>query len=188
MKSIINASTRENFYIRLYFNANKEFKLAGIRRAYLDFSRTLFREKETVKERKTKRAETEMFILEKLEKIIKVSINNQAEFDIKHKELTKNLVNYWNKLSIGQAQKWINMSLKYWLLFGNERVHSIEKNAKYFHIPIDRFIQEKMFPDLKHSAWSKIELYSEYFKYQTNYREKSNEIPIVAEFQLFNNS
>ena len=188
MKSIIDTSTREKFYIRLYFNIKDGYELAGVRRAYLDFSRTLHKKNETDEQRKKKRTETELFIEKRLKNIIYSSLRGQSVFDKKHKELTLHLVRYWNKLTIGQAQKWINMSLKYWLLFGHNRIPNIEKNAKYFHIPIDGIIQEKMFPELEYSAWSKIKTYDEYFKYQISFREKSDKIPIVAEFEEFNNS
>lgn len=46
-----------------------------------------------------------------------------------------------------------------------------------------------MFPKMKHSAWSKISDYElEYMKYQNEFRKNSDKIPIVAEFNIFNES
>lgn len=187
--SLINRQIKENFFIRLYFGVVTDFYLAGVKRAYLDFSRTLHLGNETKLQRERTRKLMDSFLTKQLKILIKQDLSNQNEFDILHKILTLELKNKWNKLSIGQAQKWVNMSLKYWLLFGEQRIPYIEKNAKYFHIPIDSVIQKSMFSDIKHSAWSKINDYeSGYMKYQNEYRNQSNEIPILAEFKLFNES
>lgn len=187
--SLVSRQTKENFFIRLYFGVVTDFHLAGVKRAYLDFSRTLYLENETKLQRETTRKLIELFLIKQLKILIKQDLLNQNEFDILHKRLTLELKNKWNKLSIGQAQKWINMSLKYWLLFGEQRIPYIEKNAKYFHIPIDSIIQKSMFPGIKHIAWSKMNNYeSDYMKYQNEYRNQSNEIPILAEFKIFNES
>ena len=43
-----------------------------------------------------------------------------------------------------QAQKWINMSMKYLYALGDERVPGISKNYEYFHIPIDNIILNEL--------------------------------------------
>ena len=97
------------------------------------------------------------------------------------------LINKWNELSIGQAQKWINMTLKYWLLFGEKRIQNIEKNAIFFHIPIDSFIQKEMFNEKYPNPWSRIENYDEYLQYQLTHREREEKYPpIICEFHIFN--
>ena len=85
------------------------------------------------------------------------------------------------------------MSLKYWLLFGGDNIANIEKNAEYFHIPIDSLLKEIAFGEKRNQAgyksWSKIENYEEYSKYQDIFRENNErDTPIVKEFELFNNS
>ena len=85
------------------------------------------------------------------------------------------------------------MSLKYWLLFGGDKIPNIEKNAEYFHIPIDSIIKKIAFGQKRnkmgYKSWSKIENYEEYFKYQYIFRENNERVaPIVKEFELFNNS
>ena len=78
------------------------------------------------------------------------------------------------------------MSLKYWLLFGGDKIANIEKNAKYFHITIDSIIKENQ---AGYKSWSKIENYKEYFEYQKIFRENNESVAsIVKEFELFNNS
>lgn len=128
-----------------------------------------------------------------MKELISLDIKKQEEFDEKHRELCEKLKKEWDELSYGQIQKWINMSLKYWLLFGGDKIANIEKNAKYFHIPIDSIIKEIAFGEKRNQAdyksWSKIENYDEYFEYQDIFRENNKKVePIVKEFELFNNS
>lgn len=187
MKSIINEAIKENFYIKLHFDTSVRLELAGIKCAYLDFNRTLHKIDETEEQRKKNREETENYLLKNLINLIKSDINSQIQFDEKHKILTKNLTKNWNKLTIGQAQKWINMSLKYWLLFGENRIKSIEKNAKYFHIPIDSYVQKGMFEEKKPQPWSKINDYETYMNYQKQHRlKRTGNYPILDEFLFFN--
>lgn len=186
MKSIIEQKDKEEFYIRLYFNPKKHndnYYLAGIRRAFLDLSRTL--KKENERSENIKKAEN--FLQNRLSELL-VSNLNEREFDEFHKKACEDLKEVWKQLEIGQTQKWINMTLKYWLLLGENRIPGIEKNAEHFHIPIDRIIKEKIFGE-KTGAWSGIKEYKDYFKYQKIIRDKyKGEIPIVVEFKEFNKS
>ncbi len=120
---------------------------------------------------------------------------NQDSFDIWHKEscdkLTtefKKIINY--ELFFGQAQKWINMTLKYLFAIGDEKINRIDRNYKYFHIPLDNIIQDKLIPfniakiSLK---WSRINDYSIYMEYQYKVRRIFvGQIPMDIEFRLFN--
>ncbi|MFK7749491.1 MAG: hypothetical protein AB8B65_13935 [Kordia sp.] len=187
--NLISLEIKENFLIRLYFGVVTDFYFAGVKRAYLDFSRTLHLKNETKLQREITRKETEYYLVKKLKEFISKDLSNQNEFDTEHRKIVLGLKNKWKKLSIGQSQKWVNMTLKYWLLFGNKRIPSIEKNAIYFHIPIDSIIQKSMFPNMKHNAWSKMKDYDlVYMEYQKKFRTNSNEIPILAEFNMFNES
>jgi hypothetical protein len=94
------------------------------------------------------------------------------------------------EISYGQAQKWINMSLKYMSALGNTIIIGVEKNYKYFHIPVDNIIQDKL---KNHNinripiSWSRIDNYDVYLSYQIELRNKfSDQIPLDVEFRLFN--
>ncbi len=181
----------ENFYIISIFDVKEGFYLAGIKRAYLDFCRTLSKKEynEKEEERNKTRDEVGRWLSDKLKKLIGIKCENQEEFDIKHKKLSKELKEKWGKnFTIGQSQKWINMTLKYWSVFGDKRIPNIYTNCKLFHIPIDSIVQETMFSNLKpHNPWSKIDKYEEYFKYQEHYREnKSEYFAIEDELKIFN--
>jgi hypothetical protein len=183
MNSILTDDLRENFFIRLYFDDSNGFYNAGIKRAFLDFSRTL-----TIKEnRATFKSNAEKFILERLTQATEIEFKSQTEFDKFHETTCEQLMEVWNELQFGQAQKWINMTLKYWLLLGDKRINGIEKNAQYFHIPIDSYVQKGMFEEKYPKAWSKIDNYETYMKYQLGHRNKqTGNSPIIDEFNFFN--
>ncbi len=187
MNSILPFELKEDFYIRLYFNIAEGYEIAGIKRAYLDFNRTLPIKDKNQEKRKNIRSETELFLKTELLKLISADIENQELFDLSHEKLCLNLIKNWTELTIGQAQKWINMTLKYWLLFGENRIKGIEKSARFFHIPIDNLIQKNMFGEKSPKPWSKINNYDDYFEYQRKHRAK-NEVnpPIICEFEVFN--
>ena len=184
MNQILTEDLRENFFIRLYFDESKGFYFAGIKRAFIDFSRTL---KILDSNRATLRQNAEKFIFEKLSQVTHTICKDQREFDKFHKETCEQLIDVWKELKVGQTQKWINMTLKYWLLLGEKRIKGIENNARYFHIPIDSYVQKGMFEEKYPNAWSKIDNYEIYMDYQIRHRnKKTGNSPIVDEFIFFN--
>ena len=188
MSQILSQKLKEDFYLTLYFNISKGFKNAGLKRAYLDFNRTLKIKDGNQLNRNLQQQKTQSYLKSELKRIIVLKVNSQAEFDHEHKILCNNLISEWNELTIGQAQKWINMTLKYWLLFGEERIENIEKNAEYFHIPIDSYVQKGMFSEKNPNAWSNILDYDTYFSYQLKHRNKNTgNPPILDELDFFNN-
>lgn len=191
-ESILSDDLRFDFLVRLKFNLKDgNYHKAGIRTAYNDFARTLKGfEKVNLH---SKKVEMEALLLSELKKIIALDIKNQEEFDEKHEAVCHKIKDKWNALTYGQIQKWVNMSLKYWLLFGEKRVANIEKNALFFHIPIDSIIKKVVFGQTRHQkgyeSWSKINDYKGYKELQVRFRQEFKEaVPIVKEFILFNES
>ena len=183
-----------NFWIRLYFGTTNptQLRLAAIERAYRDFNRTMHGIA------KTQSNSAKLSLCNLLIEITNEGINNtfnQVDFDIWHKGMCDKLklkfitlIGY--EISYGQAQKWINMSLKYMSALGNTIIIGVEKNYKYFHIPIDNIIQDKL---KNHNinripiSWSRLDNYDVYLSYQIELRNKfSNQIPLDVEFRLFN--
>ena len=185
MNSLLTEREKQDFFIKLYFNITNGFELGGIRRAYLDFNRTL---KIIDNNRVFLKQSAENYLLTNLIVGLQKQFLNQEEFDKQHKIWCEELIQTWTELSYGQSQKWVNMTLKYWLLFGNERINSVELNAKYFHIPIDSYVQKGMFKEKTPKPWSKISDYKDYMRYQLEHRKKeTGNHPIVDEFNFFNN-
>ena len=138
-------------------------------RAYLDLNRTLTFNKEYAEKAKTK-AERER-ISDQVHKIFSDKISEdirdavlkmlnetktKESFDLWHHELCKKVCDASNikveidgckysvledKMSYGQAQKWINMTIKYMWLIGDWK-EQMDKKSDFFHVPVDSYIIE----------------------------------------------
>lgn len=123
-----------------------------------------------------------------------ISFEN-SDFDEWHEVKCEEIINFMNnsidksntkilkkkeKFTIGQAQKWVNMTLKYlWLL--NALPAGVE--PEYLHVPIDSYIIEIAYDNKNkfgnalglekkpNKSWSKLPEYEEYFKIQEAIRK-----------------
>lgn len=121
-----------------------------------------------------------------------ISFEN-SDFDKWHKAKCEEIINFMNNsidksntnilkkdFTIGQAQKWVNMTLKYlWLL------NSLPTGVKpeYLHIPIDSYIIKIAYSkkvtfkyalgleEKREKSWSKLSDYEKYFEIQEAIRE-----------------
>ena len=139
------------------------------------------------------------------------------DFDKWHEQLCKCIHDTYSEygykeFTVGKAQKWINMSLKYiWLYSADSFVEEhIKIHISKLHMPIDRVIAGDIaktigflpgYDDIKFDSlndsfdgykdnycWSKIADYGEYLECQRTLREKLKEIsPIYWEFCKWNN-
>ena len=116
--------------------------------------------------------------------ILSAEINPQTEFDELHETACYNLMSSFGEqaFTVGQAQKWINMTFKYLHLLDYPEV---QKVYEYCHIPIDSYMLSITdYPMNK--TWSKLNNYREYLEYQNWFRDKySNDIPLDKEFYLW---
>lgn len=115
-----------------------------------------------------------------------VDINCDVE-DLEAKDQSKNTVNISNLLchvdkditntvfTYGQAQKLVNMMLKYlYIYYQCEGWNDLENLISYFHVPIDRYVLLKVSgqDNFKGKTWSKINDYDEeYMPCQTQIKE-----------------
>ena len=87
-------------------------------------------------------------------------------------------------LTIGQRQKWVNMSIKNMLVMGlwdNELLRYKDK----IHVPIDDRIQAKAKSEGIETvlpAWNNINDYEDYLRFQVELREKVKTPPIIWEW------
>jgi hypothetical protein len=193
MKPLTNQE-KIKFWIRVYLGTNnvQKLKLAVIDRAYRDFNRTMHGIG------KVQNNDTKKLLSKLLLKIIdEITLNDfdQKSFDLWHKSQCDILIaEFYNLLeytiSYGQAQKWINMTLKYLFVIGSDIINGIDRNYQYFHIPIDNIIQDKLTKykiERINLKWSRINNYEVYFNYQKLVRKTFvGQIPIKVEFKLFN--
>lgn len=102
-------------------------------------------------------------------KVSGLKLKGITDKDILHQ---KNLADFFEKngmdghiFTIGQAQKLINMMVKYlYIYYQCEGLNTLEWLKKYAHIPIDRFVLKAAFQqeDYKGTPWSQIETYEDY--------------------------
>lgn len=179
---------RRQTLITFFFGNSSNYKLLGVNRAYRDFNRTLYLENEKSSDRVQIKTKTAEFIVEKLSYILDHKFSNQDEFDKFHKTVCEEIKEFWGKLHFGQIQKWVNMTLKYWLIIGNIHIPNIGTNSKWFHIPIDNLVLQTIIKErTQKTAWSRMD-YKTYFSFQLRFRELyPNEIPIIKETEIFNN-
>lgn len=96
-----------------------------------------------------------------------LNFENQESFDEWHKCVCKGLVDKYivaglePEFQYGNAQKWVNMSLKYLTIlsdiegvkWGSEEItkilNRVESSKQYLHVPIDRFVIDELWQNKK---------------------------------------
>ena len=192
MNKSINISKEEinDFLLFLYFGKNENHIDNCLNRAYRDFNRTLHKFSK-LKNKKLIYFEAKEFLKDALINITQDrSMNNQKNFDKWHKKLCFDLKeifskNLYHNFYIGQAQKWINMTLKYIFVF-QERIKGFENLLQFSHIPIDNIILSKLHYKEFTTSWSRINDYDVYLSFQKYIRGiAKDKTPLEYEFRLF---
>ncbi len=202
MKTTLSQQEITDFWIRCYLGDDIDIFKKCIQRAYLDLNRTIHKLAEVDQIEKDKNHKHLIdFVSINCKRLFSESITNQDEFDLEHKKVCEELQVtfklYYTDSTIefhyGQAQKWINMTLKYLFAIGENEIPGITKNYPFYHIPIDNIIRHKMAKlsvnpiKIPSVSWSRL-TYQEYINYQTQVRNRfKNQIPLDVEFRLFNN-
>ncbi|MDO8587334.1 MAG: hypothetical protein Q7T82_09865 [Armatimonadota bacterium] len=123
----------------------------------------------------------------------KSTVDSQEAFDDWHKNICQTLATVFRKYGyehffVGQAQKWINMTLKYIFTMGEERVQGFAGLYGYCHVPIDNIIlnalMEHGFPGLP-CSWSRLDDYDLYLEHQKWVRQHFELLPLDVEFRLW---
>lgn len=189
--STLTEKDYKDFLLFLYFGKDKNYLENCINRAYRDFNRTLhgFDEHES---KEIILSSARGYLKESLLKIEdNKNVNSQDDYDIWHKMICFDIQNIFKKYGyadfyIGQAQKWINMSLKYIFVHDETRVSGFTNIYNYCHIPIDNIILSKLKYSKFNTAWSRINDYDTYLEFQRYIRQiAEDEIPLDFEFRLF---
>lgn len=175
---------------------------AASRRAYRDMCRTLRFVKGT-----TDKAKTDVYN-ETVEKVILsrikdcYSITEEDKFSKWHKDTCEEIIKIYTEkehsFSYGQAQKWVNMTLKYLALFLDSS--KLTDIYEFLHIPIDSIIIEKAKKDFdipppaeekidqnkqKEVTWSNLS-FGLYDKYQKDLMSKIGDMaPLDWEFNAW---
>lgn len=192
------AADRFEYLLRLYFGEDPDRLACCIGRAYRDLNRTLhgvarLPEGEGLRDRAS--LVVRSFLTGSAAPEAKVA--DQAAFDARHRAACFELGSTYAaagfaEFRVGQAQKWLNMALKYALVFGEERLPGYAPVFGLAHIPIDNIILGRLrqygVPRLG-TAWSRVGSYEVYMGIQQWVRTAfSGSAPLAVEFDLWLNA
>ena len=181
-KTILTEKDYNLFYkLIIYGNIDKPL-LSCINLAYRDVCRTITGFSKYLNHDSVYKNAVDILNLN-IEKLLKLNISSQIMFDEWHKNLCDDLILCFEKqpFSYGQAQKWINMTLKYVSMMEHKKVVNI---YEFFHVPIDNYII--IATDYKFDkAWSRINNYDCYNIFQKWFRDNYKGIPLDVEFKMW---
>lgn len=170
---------------------NDEALRACARAAYRDLQRTVhgISKHPKASQIKTSAEKTVLSFLRRVK-----AKQTDREFNECHREHIEALINNFKKedfdqFTCGQAQKWLNMALKYVFVMGEKRVGpGFEKIYSLCHVPVDAYLLKvlpKAFQNII-PTWSKLVDYEAYVRFQEMFREHfPDQAPLDAEFDLW---
>ncbi len=183
-----------DYFLRNYLGQRGSFLAACILRAYLDVCRTIRGiAKHEGGARAFELASTS--ILSAIENVGS-ALDSQQSYDAWHRATCDSLrATYesagYTRFSVGHAQKWLNMAVKYASLIGDRASPHSAALFNLGHVPIDSVIlQELSKRGLPHSAryipWSGISSYETYMALQEWVRAAfPTSSPLAVEFHLW---
>jgi len=184
----------ENYLVYLYFGSDQDLLKACIKRAYRDFNRTMhgFGKFEKASQLYDDAVILLKESLDSLKLLSSISPMTVEVFDNWHKTTCEKITSLFDEqgfhLFIGQAQKWVNMTLKYIFTVGEKRIEGFSFAYPFCHVPLDNILLEQLekynFPALK-CAWSRLDNYDEYLQRQIWFRERFTLAPMDVEFMLW---
>ncbi len=171
-----------------FFGAGTDYLALCIARAYRDFSRTLH----GIRGQSDVSSGARQYLHASLKSLpTELTVVDQDSFDAWHKTVCAGLVSRFrasgfDHVHVGQAQKWLNMALKYAFIFGESSLPGYSKFFGLCHVPIDNIIlKSKPFAEAPafSSAWSRIDDYGQYLKFQHWVRAQfPGQSPLAVEF------
>ena len=182
---------QHDFLLLLYFGAEGDDVARAVRRAYQDLSRTVYRVGSCPEARPLAQ---EVLRSELAALPSRDDVTNQGTFDAWHEDVCRKLsaafaTAGYTSFRVGQAQKWLNMALKYIYVFGETRLPGYARFYRFCHVPIDNIVlNSPRFYGLAHfaEAWSRITEYSKYLAFQVAVRERfPHSPPLAVEFRVW---
>lgn len=193
MKSILTRTDYEDYLVYLYFGADPDPLMLCLNRAYLDFNRTLHG-MGSLDSREALFAAARAALGQAICSLQGgAGIADQDAFDAWHHATCKSLADTcrahrYDSFYVGQAQKWINMTLKYVFTMGEERLPGFTAVYPFCHVPLDNFLLQHLAPyGLKAlpCAWSRLDDYECYLSCQRWIRDSFSLLPLDTEFLVW---
>lgn len=167
-----------DFFKVIYFGAITDPMAAASDRAYRDLNRTI-RFKDMPQDRRDflRHSVTALFKKE-IPELVQFGVDDQDGYDTWHYHICWKIRTYYRDAGVefhyGQAQKWLNMTMKYLYVSGE---YTFDDLFQYLHVPIDNYVfsianKELGIPQPT-TAWSRWDDYDrQYMAYQTALRSK----------------
>lgn len=181
-----------NFLKVIYFSAITDPIVAASNRAYRDLNRTI-RFKKLPQDRRDLLRNTVTALLKKeIPTLVEFGVDDQKEYDSWHYRICTNILTYYRKADVefhyGQAQKWLNMTMKYLYVIGE---YTFDGLFQYLHVPIDNYVfniaKKELGIPWPTIAWSRWDDYDhQYMEYQMALRSKiCGYYPLRWEFKFW---
>ena len=170
---VVSASDWDDFVAICYFGRDGDWLDRCMRRAYLDMNRTLHGMSTLGEGHSDWKTVMLRVLRDRLTMLPGEDTWTQASFDAWHHESVDALKRVSSEhgfpLSVGQAQKWINMSIKYAIALGEHRVPGLHCVYDVAHVALDNIVlvrlEELGMPPLG-CAWSRLDEYNRYMQCQ----------------------
>lgn len=181
-KSELTNDDYVSFYKGIIYGNIVDYVDSSAKSAYRDVCRTINKFSLNTTHDAIYKTALKCVIIE-VKELMKLNIKTQVEFDDWHKKACDNLISCFHDVlfTYGQAQKWLNMTLKNLSMLNHSEV---QEKYEFFHVPVDNIL-------LKHEkyklskAWSRINDYKEYMNFQNFFRNKYSGIPLDIEFKIW---
>lgn len=192
MQTMLTRSDYEEFLIRLYFGSGSDYLQPCISRAYRDFNRTLQGIRD-LDGRSALYTEAESLLQSEVTSLRDAAERiDQDAFDEWHRQTCSALASTYERrgfrLHLGQAQKWVNMTLKYVFAMGESRLPGYSALYPFCHVPLDNIVLRALKPYGYKGlpcAWSRLDDYRCYVDCQQWIRGRFEQPPLDVEFRLW---
>lgn len=181
-----------NFLKVVYFGDVNDPMVAAADRAYRDLNRTIRYKATSLDVRNRLRKKTIALFREEISALVNTVVLDQSDYDIWHYYICSQIRTYYRDAGVefyyGQAQKWINMTMKYLYIC---EANNIDRIFPYLHIPIDNYIfhitQKEFEIPIPKICWSRWDDYAnQYMAYQLQLRSKIESMsPLRWEFRFW---
>jgi hypothetical protein len=192
-RHVVSASEWDDFVAVCYFGRKDDWLDRCMRRAYLDMNRTLHGIVGKLGEDHVEWTAAMLHVLKDRLMILPGHPTwTQESFDAWHHEsvdmLKKTSSEHgFSSFSVGQAQKWINMSIKYAIALGERRMPGFCCVYDVAHVALDNVVLRHLEEGGMHSldcAWSRLDDYTRYMECQRWVRDRfGDEFPLEVEYR-----
>jgi hypothetical protein len=168
-----------------------------MRRAYLDMNRTLHGMNKFGKDHPGWKSSMLALLRSRLIMLPGEHHWSTLSFDSWHEESVKELKRVSSELgfpsfSVGQSQKWVNMSIKYAIALSERRVPGFYRIYDFAHVALDIDVLGGLYkrgmPHYFTCPWSRLDDYGQYMNCQQWVRNNCKEAcPLEVEYRLWQN-